>query len=98
MGRRKKTDEKITVKKSRVNETNEAVERKTFTDWTSKVWFQDEDDGTIKVGESMAMIMKGDCDLLEVREIHYGEPSNTWRIVITTDDRIHLLKSAKQRI
>jgi hypothetical protein len=69
--------------------------RKTFEDKTFKSWYVDED-GKVKVGESLVKIMKGDCETLEVKETYYGNPSNTWRIVQTADDKLHLLKSAKE--
>ena len=40
--------------------------------------------------------MKGECETLEVEETYYDEPSNTWRIIVTADDKIHLLKSFKE--
>jgi hypothetical protein len=68
--------------------------RKTFDDLTIKSWLVDE--GKIKVGDSATKIMKGECETLEVKETYFGDPSNTWRIVITTDDKLHLLKTAKE--
>ena len=69
-------------------------ERKTFDDLTSKSWFIDS--GNIKVGDSASKIMRGECIVLEVKEVVYGRLSNTWRIVITKDDKFHLLKSARE--
>lgn len=69
--------------------------RKVFNDHTFKSWFVD-DEGKVKVGESLVKIMKGECETLEVRETLYGEPSNTWRLFITTDDKLHLLKSSRE--
>jgi hypothetical protein len=70
-------------------------DQKKFEDKTFNSWFVD-DDKNIKVGQSLAKIMKGDCETLEVKENIYGGTSNTWRIVITKDDRIILLKSSKE--
>ena len=67
---------------------------KKFDDLTIKSWLTDE--GSIKVGDSATKIMKGECETLEVKDIFFGEPSNTWRIVITTDDKLHLLKTARE--
>lgn len=78
------------AKKNNVQEN-----RKTFEDNTLNAWFIDED-GKFKVGESLAKIMKGECETLEVEETYYDEPSNTWRIIVTADDKIHLLKSFKE--
>lgn len=70
-------------------------DRKTFEDKTFNSWFVD-DDGNIKVGQSLAKIMKGDCETLNVKENYYGDPSNTWRIIITADDKMILLKSSRE--
>jgi hypothetical protein len=77
------------AKKAVVNEN-----KKTFNDITHQSWIVDE--GTIKIGESPTLIMKGECETLEIKDTFYGEPSNTWRIVITADDKLHLLKSSKE--
>jgi hypothetical protein len=69
-------------------------DRKKFNDLTFKSWVMDE--GILKVGESGVKLMKGDCETLEIKDTYYGEPSNTWRIVITTDDKLHLLKSSRE--
>jgi hypothetical protein len=70
-------------------------DRKTFEDKTFNSWFVD-DDGNIKVGQSLVKIMKGECDTLEVKETYYGGTSNTWRIIITKDEKMVLLKSSKE--
>jgi hypothetical protein len=95
MGRRKqvKTNQKPTAVRDQKKEVE--TERKTFVDRTFSSWFL-EDDETMRVGKTLAEIMKGECETLEVRDIFYGDPSNTWRIIITTDDQIHLLKSSRQ--
>jgi hypothetical protein len=82
--------EAIMAKKAIVEE-----DRKTFDDKTFNSWFVD-DDGNIKVGQSLAKIMKGDCETLEVKENYYGGTSNTWRIIITKDDKMILLKSSRE--
>jgi hypothetical protein len=40
--------------------------------------------------------MKGECETLEVKDTYYGEPSNTWRIIITKEDKMTLLKSSRE--
>ena len=69
--------------------------RKTFEDETFSSWYT-EDDGNIKIGVSLARIMKGECETISVRDMFYGDKSNTWRIVITTDDKMILLKSSRE--
>ena len=81
-------------KPATVETKNPTEERKTFEDITSKFWFVDE--GKIKVSDSASNILKGQCSTLDVKEIYHGKPSNTWRIVMTKDDKIHLLKSARE--
>jgi hypothetical protein len=77
--------------KKTTNEEN----HKTFDDRTFNSWFVD-DDGKVKVGQSLAKIMKGECETLEVKDTYYGNPSNTWRIIITADDKLHLLKTSRE--
>jgi hypothetical protein len=69
-------------------------EVKTFDDLTFKSWVID--DGVLKYGESGSKMFHGELETLEIKDIYYGEPSNTWRIVITKDDKIILLKSARE--
>ena len=67
---------------------------KTFSDLTIKSWFRDGDN--IKVGDSFPKIMAGEFQNLEVKEVLFGNPYQTWKIVITKDDKIHLLKSSRE--
>jgi hypothetical protein len=77
------------AKKTEVEE-----EVKYFNDLTFKSWVTD--GSILKVGDSGSKMMNGEFDKLEIKDIYYGDPSNTWRIVITTDEKIHLLKSARE--
>jgi len=67
---------------------------KTFSDFSNKSWFKDGDN--IKVGESFQKIMSGESELLQVKEILFGNPFQTWNIIITKDDKIHLLKTSRE--
>ena len=60
----------------------------TFSDLTNKSWFRD--------GDSFPKIMAGDFQDLNVKEVLFGNPYQTWKIVITKDDKIHLLKSSRE--
>jgi hypothetical protein len=40
--------------------------------------------------------MAGECETLEVKEMLYGDPWNTWRILITPDSALHLLKTSRE--
>ena len=82
MGRRRKV------------EIEEEQEPRTFSILTGKPWFTD--GKKIKVGESMSEIMNGKIMILNVREILEGDIFKTWKIVITTDDNIYLLKTSKE--
>jgi hypothetical protein len=68
---------------------------KKFKDETNKSWVADADGKRIKIGENAAQIIDGKCATLEIREMLFGDPANTWRIVITTDGIIHLLKTSR---
>jgi peroxiredoxin len=67
---------------------------KTFSDLNSKSWFRDGDN--IKVGDSFQKIMSGDSLTLEPKEILVGDTYQTFTIVITKDEKIHLLKSSRE--
>ena len=68
--------------------------QKTFSDLTNKSWFKDGDN--IKVGETFQKIMSGDFQVLDVKEILFGSEYQTWNIVITKDEKIHVLKSSRE--
>ncbi|AEF84686.1 hypothetical protein TREPR_1429 [Treponema primitia ZAS-2] len=68
---------------------------KTFSDYQIKSWFQDESKN-IKVEDTVSKIISGDCKTLEVKEILHGNPYPTWRLVITTNDKIYLLKTSRE--
>jgi predicted Ser/Thr protein kinase len=72
--------------------TSEEV--KTFFDFTVKSWFMDGDN--IKTGDNISKIMSGDFQTLEVKEIFHGDIYKTWKIIITKDDKIYLLKTSKE--
>ena len=72
----------------------ENTDQKTFSDLTNRLWFTDGD--KIKIGENMSKIMSGDSQTLDVKEILVGDIYHTWKIVITDDDKIHLLKTSRE--
>ena len=67
---------------------------KTFSDLTNKSWFKEKE--TIKVGDSFQKIMSGEFQVLDVKEILFGFEYQTWNIVITKDEKIHVLKSSRE--
>ena len=77
---------------SKIKNKNE--NQKTFADITNLSWYID--GKNIKVGDSFQKIMSGDSHTLEVKEILIGEHYQTWKLVITTDDKIYLLKSSRE--
>ena len=68
--------------------------QKLFSDFTNQSWFREGDN--IKVGKDFSKIMSGESQTLEVKEILEGEQYQTWKIVITKDDKIHLLKTSRE--
>ena len=68
---------------------------KTFSDYTNKSWFKDSDN-IIKVGDSFQKINAGEFETLEVKEILVGKLYQTWIVVVTKDDKIHLLKTSRE--
>jgi hypothetical protein len=68
--------------------------QKTFSDFNTKSWFKDGDN--IKVGDNFGKIMAGEFTILEPKEILFGNPSQTFTIVITKDDKVNLLKSSRE--
>jgi hypothetical protein len=67
-------------------------ETKRFTDLTEKVWFAK--DGVISVGKTFSDIMEGKSEKIVVKEILYGN-IRTWMIVTAKDEKVYLLKTAK---
>ena len=78
------------MRKTKTKDENQ----KTFFDLTRKLWFTD--GNKIKVGENMSELMSGKGQILDVKEIVIGDPFQTWKIVITTDDKINLLKTSRE--
>lgn len=68
--------------------------QKTFSDFTNRLWFTDGE--KIKVGESLQKIMTGDFISLDVKEVFIGDTYQTWKIIITVDDKIYLLKKSRE--
>jgi hypothetical protein len=68
---------------------------KHFKDHSLRSWVA-EDDDNIKVGDSFKDIMSDNYDVIEVKEVIYGEPARSWRLVIAKDDSVHLLKTSRE--
>ena len=68
--------------------------QKTFTDLTQKHWFADGQ--KIKVGESPLEMMSGKVKVLDVKEILNGDKSKSWKIAVDKEDKIYLLKTARE--
>jgi hypothetical protein len=77
----------------KTKDTDETV--KSFEDYSFKSWFTD-GDTKIKVGDDFPSIMKGEAEILEVKETIIGHLHNTFRIVITEDNKIYLLKLSRE--
>jgi len=75
-------------------ETGENVRQ--FKDLTNKSWLTETDGKSIKIGDSAAKIMAGDCETLEIREMLHGDPVNTWRIISTVEGNVLLLKTSRE--
>ena len=67
---------------------------KTFSDFTQKSWITEND--KIKVGDTPLEIMSGKFQIIEVKEILFGDTFQTWKIVIDMDDKTYLLKSSRE--
>jgi hypothetical protein len=68
--------------------------QKTFFDLTTKSWFLEGQ--KIKIGNNLTEIMSGKVQVLEVKELLFGDVYKTWKIVIDKEDKIYLLKSCRQ--
>ena len=73
---------------------NKTENQKTFSDLTRKLWFTD--GKKIKVGENLPEILSGKFQTLDIKEVLVGDEFQTWKIIITTDDKIHILKSSRE--
>jgi hypothetical protein len=78
---------------SKVKTTEENV--KMFSDLQPKSWFLDKEKN-IKVVDNISDIESGNYLTLQVKELLHGEPYKTFIIVITTDEKVYLLKSSKE--
>ena len=78
-----------------MKKTTKTENQKTFSDLTNQSWFRD-GNNIIKVGKDFSKIMSGDYLTLEVKETLIGEHFQTWKIVITNDDKINLLKTSRE--
>jgi hypothetical protein len=69
---------------------------KKFQDATHKARLTETDGKRIKAGGNAAKIMAGECDTLEIKEMFHGDPWNTWRILVTADNGLFLLKTSRE--
>jgi hypothetical protein len=69
---------------------------KKFSDFSNKSWLFENDTQIINVADSALKLMKGETTKIEVKEILYGDPWQTWRIIIDNNDKIYLLKTSKE--
>ena len=67
---------------------------KKFSDLSNKAWIAEAN--SIKVGDSALKIMKGESETIAIKDIFFGEPWQTFRIVIDQQDKVFLLKSARE--
>ena len=79
---------------SKEKNENKNENEKTFNDLTDKSWFRDGDN--IKIGESFQKIMSGESETINVKEFLVGKHYQTWRIVISQDDSIYLIKTSRE--
>jgi len=68
--------------------------QKTFFDLSNKSWFADGEN--IKVGDDFSKIMSGEFQTLEIKETLVSDTFQTWKIIITKDEKIHLLKTSRE--
>jgi len=68
--------------------------KKTYRDFSNKAWFTDGQQ--IKVGENIANILAGEFQTLNVKELYESDTFKTWKIVITEDNQICLLKTSNE--
>jgi hypothetical protein len=69
---------------------------KKFSDFSNKSWLFENDTQIINVADSALKLMKGEATKIEVKDILYGDPWQTWRIVIDNNDKFYLLKTSKE--
>ena len=72
--------------------TDESIKK--FSDLSNKAWITEDD--TIKVGDSALKVMKGESETIAVKEIFYGEPWQTFRIIIDQHDKVFMLKTSRE--
>jgi hypothetical protein len=76
--------------KKKINDDN----LKKFSDYSNKSWVIE--DKTIKTGDSALKIMSGVVETIEVKDILYGDPWQTFCIVIDQNEKVFLLKTSRE--
>jgi hypothetical protein len=68
---------------------------KTFSDFSNKSWLVD-NDGTIKIADTVQKIINGGSETLQVKDILHGNPYQTFQLVFTTEGGVYLLKTSRE--
>jgi len=82
------------AKKQTVNADENPVRQ--FKDFGDKTWISENDGKQIKVGASVAKIISGESETIAITELLHGTPWKTWRIALTADNSIILLKTSRE--
>jgi hypothetical protein len=69
---------------------------KTFFNWANKSWIMENENKTIKTGDTALKIMSGECQSIQIKDILYGDQFKTWILIIDNEDKIYLLKTSKE--
>jgi hypothetical protein len=76
--------------KKKINDEN----LKKFSDLSNKSWVME--DKTITTGDTALKIMSGEVQTIQAKDILYGDPWQTFRIVIDQTDKVFLLKASRE--
>jgi hypothetical protein len=82
------------AKKQTVNADENPVRQ--FKDFGDKTWISEKDGKQIKVGASVAKIIAGESEEIAITELLHGTPWKTWRIALTPENSIILLKTSRE--
>jgi hypothetical protein len=69
---------------------------KTFFDWANKSWIMENENKTIKTGDTALKIMSGECQSIQIKDVLYRDQFKTWILIIDIEDKIYLLKMSKE--
>jgi hypothetical protein len=74
--------------------TDENVKK--FSDFSNKSWIMENDSNLISIGETALKLMKGESTKIEIKEMYFGDPWQTFKIIVDQNDQLFLVKTSRE--